>query len=92
MSTAKVKARKAYGNGNYMYKTALKGVMGAKEKAHYILPADAASVERMVEQMVSAMREIDGNGTDFARASLAAIGVKCTKNNHDAKTCLKNKE
>ena len=82
MSAAKVKARKMHSTevrthcvilfGNRSSALAFHG----NPKPFYVLPADADSVEAMVEQMVEAMREVDGNGTDFARAALAAIGVK----------------
>jgi hypothetical protein len=41
-----------------------------------VLPADADSIERMVNQIVLAMSKTDGTGVDLARAALAAIGVK----------------
>jgi hypothetical protein len=48
-----------------------------KTTTQYVLPADAASIERMVEQMAEAIAPsvYDACAIDAARAALAAIGI-----------------
>ena len=84
--TKAVKAVKYWGYGNVATKTrkvatyfAALHEMSVKPVA--LLPMDAASVESMVEQMAKAMHEENkfyqwGDMEKFARASLAAIGIK----------------
>lgn len=53
MKPKKIKARRywKYVDGNYLFTNRLELYRGAKVESGYVLPADAASVEAMVEQM-----------------------------------------
>ena len=84
MKTAKVKARKYWRGRNtcvlYPKKESAVYYAGFSPYAVnsvYVLPADADSIERIVEQIT---REWSGGHykctSDLARAALAAIGVK----------------
>lgn len=80
MKTAKVKARKII---DYCGRK-----VSANVQPVFVLPADADSIERMVEQMAQSMfstryyctmnedPEVKSKYMDLARAALAAIGVK----------------
>ena len=84
MSAAKVKARKMWAPHDkpsiiYEAKSSMDKV------CYYILPADADSIERMVEQINHGIMSLsDGRdhytSRDIARAALAAIGVKAKGN------------
>ena len=87
MSAAKVKARKMWGTTENVFACKELATLDAlpwKPDAFYVLPADADSIERMVEQMaremvpayVTATAELQERIRDKARAGLAAIGVK----------------
>lgn len=80
MKPKKIKARKFHSQND-----ASNTLYAIKERAdkgiHYVLPADAASVEAMVEQANYGIIALTDTGKpwtsyDAARAALAAIGIK----------------
>ena len=88
MKTKKIKALKMWGGRNNLYSTyyAGEGVYGKITRTKYVIPADAASVEAMVEQMAQSMSSSAvpwdhiGHGAqqvriNMIRAALAAIGI-----------------
>ena len=82
MKTKKIKARKMWGNNEAIYASnedAKFQVMPWKPDSFMVIPADAASIDAMLEQANQGiMATSDGRAMTtrgLARAALAAIGI-----------------